>query len=602
MKSPTTRRLVAILVADVVGYSRHMEQDDAGTLARLREIRESVVDPGIAAHGGRIVNVAGDGMLVEFGSADASLRYAVEVQRTMAERNRMQSAGARIEFRIGINLADIIADGNDIAGDGVNVAARLEALAAPGGICVSSAVRDQVHGSIDVAFVDIGERQVKNIGRPIRAFAVALDAADTSGTAVEASGTAPRQASLSPLSPEPPAMSIGVMPLVALSGDAAAAQQAESMTRDLTAMLARTATIMRVIPVPLAQAKAARDDVLAAARALNVRYLGEGEVRQSREATLVGLRVVDGATGEQFWSESVSLDESAGPAERWRVLHAIVWHLSRALISAELRRVAAQPAPDDSAMGYVMRALALERTEGDALKMATGMGELLEEALQRDPNFVPALVLLTRVLTQQIDYDVRVDRDRLVGQMNDLTSKAMRLNDSQPAIWVFRSIVLMFMGQWNASLQASARGLALEPYSSGLTLHHAALMTLSGRPAESIVLANKALVLDLRVDTLSTVGEAQLMLGEYRPAIESLEKARGVGLDELMIYLFLAAAYGQVGDSGNAAAARADLLRLVPGYTIASHKSKGYSMNPDYLRLAETHLYAGMRKAGFAEQ
>ena len=155
-----------------------MEQDDAGTLARLREIRESLIDPGIAAYGGRIVNVAGDGMLVEFGSADASLRCAVDVQRAMAERNRLLAGNERIEFRIGINLGDIIADGNDIAGDGVNVAARLEAMAEPGGICISSAVRDQVHGNLDVAFVDIGEQQVKNIARPIRAFAVALDAAN----------------------------------------------------------------------------------------------------------------------------------------------------------------------------------------------------------------------------------------------------------------------------------------------------------------------------------------------------------------------------------------------------------------------------------------
>ena len=602
MRPPATRRLIAILVADVVGFSRHMEQDDAGTLARLREIRESLIDPGVAAHGGRIVNTAGDGMLVEFGSADASLRCAVEVQRAMAERNSLQSASERLEFRIGINLGDIIVDGSDIAGDGVNVAARLEAMAEPGGICISGAVRDQVHGNVDVAFVDIGERQVKNIGRPIRAFAVALDAANPSGATSEVSGASPGQVAQSRPSPEPPAMSIGVMPMVPLSGDAAIAQQAESMTRDLTAMLARTATIMRVIPVPPAQAKAARDDVLTVARAVNVRYLGEGEVRQSREATVIGLRMVDGATGEQLWSESVSLDESAGPAERWRVLHAIVWHLSRALIQAELRRVAAQPTRDDSAMGHVMRALALDKTEDDALKVATGMGELLEEALRRDPNFVPALVLRARVLTQQIDYDVRVDRDHVVGRMNDLTSKAMRLNDSQPAIWVLRSIALMFMGQWNASLEASARGLALEPYGSGLTLHHAALITLCGRPAEAVAWVEKTLALDPRVDTLSTIGEAHLMLGEYPQAIESLEKARGVGLDELMIYLFLAAAYGQAGDSGNAAAARAGLLRLVPGYTIACHKSKGYSAHPEYLRLAEKHLYAGMRNAGFAEE
>ena len=146
---------------------------------------------------------------------------------------------------------------------------------------------------------------------------------------------------------------------------------------------------MRVTPVPMAQAKVARDDIQAAAQAVNVRYLAEGEIRQSQEATLVGLRLIDGATGVQVWSESASVDETAGPAERWRVLHAIVWHLSRALTSAELRRIAAQPMRDDSAMDHVMRALALEKTETDVLKAATEMGSLLDEALQPRPQFRP---------------------------------------------------------------------------------------------------------------------------------------------------------------------------------------------------------------------
>ncbi len=173
--SAVARRLAAILVADVVGFSRHMERDESGAFALLREIRESVVDPKVAEHGGRVVKTAGDGMLLEFSSADAALRCAIDVQRAMRVDNQMKSPDERIEFRIGINLGDIIVDGTDIAGDGVNVAARLEALAEPGGICVSAAVREQVHGSLDVGFEDIGEQQVKNIARPIRVFRVTLE-------------------------------------------------------------------------------------------------------------------------------------------------------------------------------------------------------------------------------------------------------------------------------------------------------------------------------------------------------------------------------------------------------------------------------------------
>src|SRR6266581_2777297 len=177
-----TRRLAAILIADVVGFGRHMERDDAGTLARLREIREQLIDPKIAEHGGRVVKTAGDGMLLEFGSADAALRCAIDVQRAMSADNQSKMPDERIEFRIGINLGDIIIDGTDIAGDGVNVASRLEALAKPGGICVSAAVREQVHGSLDVGFDDIGEPQVKNIMRPIRVYSVDLKTATPART------------------------------------------------------------------------------------------------------------------------------------------------------------------------------------------------------------------------------------------------------------------------------------------------------------------------------------------------------------------------------------------------------------------------------------
>ena len=601
MNKPATRRLAAIMVADVVGYSRHMEQDDAGTVARLREIREDLIDPTISDNGGHVVSTSGDGMLVEFGSADASLRCAVDVQRAMAERNRPLAATDRIEFRVGINLGDIIVDGNDIAGDGVNVAARLEAMADPGGICVSGAVRDQVHGSLDIAFVDIGERQVKNIARPIRAFAVVLDAAAVPHPFVPFAGSlAPSTAHTPPLAGAP-AMSVGVIPLTALSSEAAAVQHAESITREMTAMLARAATVLRVVPVPPARAAAARDDARHAAQALDVRYLVDGEIRRSQDATHVGLRLVNGVTGEQVWSESVVLNESAAPAERWRGLHAVAWHLSRALISTELRRIAAEPPDEAVPLNYVLRALALERTEADTPEMAHEQEQLLEEALRRDPNLVPALAILARFLIQRVDYDVHLDRDRLVRRINDMTGKAVRLNDSQPAPWVMRSIALMFMGQWNASLEASTRAMRLEPYSSGLVLHHAALTLLSGRPDDAMKLVEQALFLDPQVDAMSVVGEVRLFLGGYEEAVASCERARAGGADNFMVELFLAAAYAHLGDARNAAVAKAEVLRAVPGYSIAVHKAKGYSAHPEYIRLADKHLYAGMRKAGFAE-
>lgn len=173
--SPIERRLAAIVIADVVGYTRMMESDDTGTFARLRSIRDEVVDPAIVSHGGRIVKTAGDGLLAEFPSVVAALDAATTIQRTMGERNAGMAADQRIDYRIGVNLGDIMIDGDDIAGDGVNVASRLETLAEPGGICVSAAVQEQFHGRKGISFLDIGEQRVKNIARPIRVYRVALD-------------------------------------------------------------------------------------------------------------------------------------------------------------------------------------------------------------------------------------------------------------------------------------------------------------------------------------------------------------------------------------------------------------------------------------------
>ncbi|TMH08543.1 MAG: hypothetical protein E6H67_01150 [Betaproteobacteria bacterium] len=583
-----TRRLAAILIADVVGFGRHMERDDAGTLARLREIRANLIDPKIAEYGGHVVKTAGDGMLLEFRSADAALRCAIDVQRAMAVTNQTQTADERLEFRIGINLGDIIVDGADIAGDGVNVAARLEALAEPGGICVSAAVRDQVHGSLDVGFDDIGEQQVKSISRPIRVFAVSLNPGEirppiAAGAAATRSAAGPIAApiqrawlqrkqtvwaagvvavvavgsallwwgSRTTAPTETPAMSVAVMPLVAPTENPDSARQAESLTRDLTAMLSRTSTLIRVVAVPEAQARAAHAGSSSTARALDVRYLVEGELRPRADATSISLRLVNGATNEQLWSETVVLAATSASAERLRSLHAAVWHLSRSLVSIELRRVMAQPSRDPTPMDDVLRAYALDRTELDTLKRTREKEKLFEDALRRDPNSVPALVGLAGVLDQQIENDVRVDRDRAVQRMNDLTSKAVQLDDGQPTIWVFRSLALMYMGQWNASLEASARAIRLEPDSSGLISNHAELTTLAGHPAEALTLVDQAIALDPPGGYMQMrpACEAHVLLGQHERAIAVCEKIKGLNREDWMVDLLLAAAYAQNGDA-----------------------------------------------------
>jgi class 3 adenylate cyclase/TolB-like protein len=625
------RKLAAIVVADIVGFSRHVERDDAGTLRRLREIREQLIDPEIAKRSGHLVKTTGDGMLLEFGSADAALRFALDVQRAMASRNSTRDKDDRIEFRIGINLGDIILDGDDIAGDGVNVAARLEALARPGGICISAAVREQIHGNVDARFDDIGEQRVKNITRPIRAYAVvppgSVPGVDgTTGDRIAArygwrdprriawaTGTAAALvlvvylaqwwASHSARSIEPPPMSVAVLPFTTMQGNVSDAERADAIAHEVTAMLVRSNTMIEVLPVAPVQAKEANADKGSSVRSSNVRYLVEGHVGRDRRETLVSLSLVEASAKELVWSETGSFPDEGKPEDRLRALHALVWHLRGALISAEVRRIIAHRPGEPTPREDVLLAMALDRTEADPVKRAGDKEKLFEEALRKDPNLVPALVGLAGVWAQRLEDGIRVDRNLMVKRMDELTGKAVRLNDTQPTTWFFRAWTLMYSGHWDAALEASAKSMRLEPESSDLMASHAQLTLLAGRPTEALALAEQSKQMDPRGGSvrLYTACEAHLLLGEYVPAIATCEKAKGLNREDWMIDVFLVAAYAQAGDTQKAQQAKGEVLGRAPGLTIAALKARRLSANPDYVRLTEKNLYSGLQKAGFPE-
>ncbi|MFO1315903.1 MAG: adenylate/guanylate cyclase domain-containing protein [Burkholderiales bacterium] len=590
MTNAPNRRLAAILVADVVGFSRHTERDDAGTLAHLRAIRADVIDPAIADLHGRLVKSTGDGVLAEFASADAALRCAIRVQRALAERNAGVAPDVRIDLRIGVNLGDVIVDGDgDIFGDGVNVAARLEALAPPGGICIASAVRDQIHGNLGVDFVDAGDQQVKNIARPIRAFVV--DLAGVPGVA-----PAPASAPASKLR----AMSIGVCPLVAAADEAVPPQRARVATREFAAMLARSSSMVAVVPVPPALAEKAQDEPAAVGRAVAVRYLFEGDLH----ATSLHARVVDAASGEQVWSESATLPAESDAGAFARALHAVVWHLGRAVITAEIRRVLAEPLAQSTPVENVVRALALDRTEPDPRRRFAEKERLLGDALARDPACVPALIGLAIILDQRGDFDLAADPVALGQRMLELTAKAVRLNDIQPTTWFLHSAALMATGQWQAALEASAKAIRLEPFSSMLASHHAALTAWCGRPAEARVMLEAAIAANPQgaAADMQILCMVSLLLGNYREAVDAAERAIGLGAnDPVDTPLHAAAAYAQLGDMAKAASALDDVLRALPGFTIATHRWRHRVAHPDLIRLVEQHLYPGLRKAGLPE-
>ena len=638
-----TRRLAAILIADVVGYTRLMERDDTGTFSRLRTVRDEVVDPAIVSHGGRIVKTAGDGLMAEFTSALSALRAAVHIQREMTARNADVPADERIEYRIGINLGDVMVDGSDLAGDGINVAARLETLCEPGGICVSGSVREQVHGTLDVGFDDIGEQQVKNIARPIRAFAVRIlgvhartsGANSNSRTPTQAQAGVPvarkvdrsRQwilagavvgvsaailiASSMQLWPfpkqartEPPALSVAVLPLHGPIGDSNATQRLASLWRDLSAQLAPAGSSIRVLSAPDRPTSAESSmGMVELAKALNVRYILDGVVQQGAEMTELRMRLINGASGQQVWSEAVAMKEPATAVEQKRALKKATARIANRLVEGEIKRVSADSSGPQTAMDLVLRAWALDN-EDKSLDRFHRQQALFEEALRRDPDLLPALLGIFEVLDGQLDLDSNVDREGLIQRMDEVTRRAVNLNRDAPAAWETRSGALMYMGRWDAALEANATAIQLDPEAASLIAGRAWSMSMIGRPAEALALVAQSVAMDPGGSwwTIRVGCEAHLLLGQYKQAIEACEKATGRAGEDFDIAYFLAAAYAQTGATARAREETAKILRRSPAFSIAALRAKRYSTNPDYMKLAEEHWYPGLRKAGIPEK
>ena len=627
-RSAVTRKLAAILIADVVGFSRHMERDDAGTFARLREIRERIVDPKIAEYGGRVVKTAGDGMLLEFSSADSALHCAIDVQRAMHADNQSKPSDQRIEFRIGINIGDIIVDGTDIAGDGVNVASRLEALAEPGGICVSSAVREQVHGSLDVGFTDIGEQQVKNIMRPLRVYQVMLAGAGAEATVADRSlrsRVSPHQRwwavgavlglagivaawlllpliKSSPTPPDsPPPLSLAILPFAAASDSNADRQYAEQLTSDLTTNVGRNRSAT-VAPSSLASAFTGKTiDLSSVGRQLNVRYIAEGEIRRAGDKIFVTVRLTDTRTRKQAWSDRREYELATVAAKPDTVPLQLTRRLNNALRDAEIQRAAsdsATPGPLD----LVLRGYAVWNAE-TAISGPREARKRFESALQLNPNYVPALIALADSYNEELQFGPNPERRLFEQKMDTLTGRAVSIDGSDAEAWESRAEALSWLGRWDEALSASERAETIYPWGAGILLWRSWIMISTGRPADALALAQRAAAIDPPGGgwpQLMTC-KGYLYLGRYEDAVKACEKSAGLN-NSWIDQVYLTAAYAQNGDLTKAKVARDELLKLQPGYTVDRYRQTWFSGTPAFFDLVEKHLAAGLRKAGIPEK
>jgi TolB-like protein len=394
-----TRRLAAILAADVAGYSRLMGADEEGTHERLKAHRRELVDPKIGEHSGRIVKTTGDGMLVEFPSVVDAVRCAAGVQRAMIDREAGMPEDRRIRFRVGINLGDIIVEDDDIFGDGVNVAARLEALSEPGGLCISRTVRDHIRDKLAYAFEDLGEQSVKNIARPVRVYAVRREAV--------ADLPAPSAPPAPPISHSAivPRLSIVVLPFANLSNDPEQQYFADGITEDLTTDLSRIADMLVISRNTAFTYQNKRVDTKQVGRELGVRYVLEGSVRRSGDRIRINAQLIDVETDAHLWAERFDRDAGDLFALQDEITSRIAIALNLELVSAEAGRTTEQP----DALDYILRGRAVMIKPNTPDSFAEAIS-LFERALALDPQSIQARSYLAQALVGRVLDDMTGSR------------------------------------------------------------------------------------------------------------------------------------------------------------------------------------------------
>ena len=383
-RSAGGRRLIAVVYADMVGYSRLIGLDDVGTLERLRALRSSLIDPAIAEHGGRIVQTGGDSLLIVFDSIDGAVRCAVKVQQQIPLHDAGQPADRAIRFRMGINIGDAIADGTDLHGDAVNVAVRLQAECPPGGICVSRAVRDHMHGRLDLAFEALGALSLKNIARPVEGFVVRPDA-DIGRIAVERTSAAQRSGRACRCRIKP---SIAVLAFTNMSGDPEQEYFSDGIADDIITELSRMPLAVRDRPQLQLHLQGPSIDVKQVGRELGVRYVLEGSVRRSGSRVRVTAQLIDAETGNHIWAERYDRDLTDVFAVQDEITTAVVRAIGPAVADAEQRRALRKPPESLGAWEAYQRGLGICRTIG--WRMLRTHGRSFNRALELDPTLAAA--------------------------------------------------------------------------------------------------------------------------------------------------------------------------------------------------------------------
>jgi adenylate cyclase len=574
-RGPVQRKLAAILAADVAGYSRLMGADEEGTLARLKALRAELIDPAIAGHNGRIVKTTGDGLLAEFASVVDAMRCATQWQAAMA--GRIQPAETRIEFRIGVNLGDVIIDGDDIFGDGVNIAARLETMAEPGGICISRTVLTQTRGKLDFPVEDLGEQALKNIAQPIHVFRVLAEA-----------NPMPEPAAL----PLPDKPSIAILPFQNISGDPEQEYFADGMVEEIITALSRIRWLFVIARNSSFSYKGQSPDVKQVGRELGVRYVLEGSVRKGGNRVRITAQLIDAETGTHLWADHFDgLIEDVFELQD-QVATSVAGVIEPTLQASEILRAAARPTPDLTAYDLYLRALpAMYSFSKDGILAAL---RLFDEATAHDPDYAPALgaAANSRIHVDLNGWgqDAEENRRAALG----CGRRALAAAGDDPDVLANAAAALAYFGEdLNTMIAVVDRALALNPSFARGWYVSGTLRQWAGDPDGAIERIEKSLSLSPRArvgNQLAMLGSAYMSKRRFDEAaskfLMAIQQAPGAPL----AYRALAACYAHLGQLAEAREI-VERLRALGPFALSSGV---YARRTEFRELVESGLRLAM--------
>ncbi len=574
------RRLAAILASDVVGYTRLMREDEVGTLAQLKALRRDILEPKVEEYGGRIVKTTGDGMLVEFPSAVDAVQHAVDIQRMLARRQSGPSDDRRIELRIGINVGDVIIDGDDLYGDGVNIAARLESMADPGGILISGAVHEQVRTKLELDFDDQGERSVKNIAEPIRMFQVLVRAHEAPADAAVASTIFQRPA-------------VAVLPFENLSNDPDQDYFVDGLTEDIITAL----SLWRSFPVIARNSsfayKGQSPDIRKVGNELGARYIVEGSVRRSGERVRVTAQLINAKTGHHIWAERYDRDLQDIFALQDEITEHIAAIVEPAIERTEQKRIVAKPPNDLAAWEFWLRGYAhiYEETE-EANEKAR---EMFHRAIEVDPHFSRAYTGLAYTYVKDLRFFRHPDREGRLELLFESARRAIALDESDAEARTMLVRAYVNSQQPEAAIEEARRAVELNPHNAfANSVLGVALSWAGARYEEGIPWLERALrlnPLDPQRHLLSThLALATLCAGRYETAEAQANDAIRRRPDFLEARVVLASVLGYMGRTEQAQKA-VEALGDGAGDFVEAH--------PLLARQTKDLVMTGLRKAGW---